>query len=76
METITLQYNPNSTFASALAALLRDAKDVSVMEKHFTPKRHRKTNYETTLEAIRDANEDKNLTSYASVDELFEKLGI
>ena len=76
METITLQYNPNSTFASALAALLRDAKDVNVMEKRITPKRHRKTNYEKTLEAIRDANEDKNLTSYASVDELFEKLGI
>ena len=76
METITLQYKPDSAFAAALASLLHDAKDVSVTERHTTTKRHRKTNREKTLEAIRDANEGRNLTSYASVDELFEKLGI
>ena len=75
METITLQYNTNSTFASALAALLRDAKDVSIMEKHITPKRHRKTNYEKTLEACKDADEGR-LNSYESVDDFFEKMGI
>lgn len=75
METITLQYKPDSAFAAALASLLHDAKDVSVLEKHG-PKKHRITNYEKTLEAIRDANEGRNLTSYANVDELFEKLGI
>ena len=59
METITLQYNPNSAFATALAVLLHNAKDVSVMEKHVTTKRHRKTNYEKTLEACKEADEGK-----------------
>lgn len=75
METITLQYNPNSAFAAALAALLHDAKDVCVMEKRVATKRHRKTNYEKTLEACKDADEGR-LNSYESVDDFFEKMGI
>ena len=75
METITLQYNPNSAFATALASLLHDAKDVSVMEKHVAAKRHRKTNYEKTLEACKDADEGR-LNSYESVDDFFEKMGM
>lgn len=74
METITLQYNPNSAFATALAALLHDAKDVSIMEKKVA-KRHRKTNYEKTLEACKDADEGR-LNSYESVDDFFEKMGM
>jgi hypothetical protein len=75
METITLQYNPNSAFATALAALLHDDKDVSVMEKKMVTKRHRKTNYEKTLEACKDADEGL-LNSYESVDDFFEKMGM
>ena len=38
-------------------------------------KRHRKTNYEKTLEACKDADEGR-LNSYESVDDFFEKMGM
>lgn len=38
-------------------------------------KRHRKTNYEKTLEACKDAEEGR-LNSYESVNDFFEKMGM
>lgn len=76
METVTLTFNSNSPFAVRLAALLKSAPDdVSVTRKPATSKRKRKSNYEITLEALKEVREGKG-NQYDSADELFEKLGI
>jgi hypothetical protein len=59
METITLKYEAGSAFANALAAFLANNKGFNVMEKKTTAKRKRKTNYELTLEACKEADEGK-----------------
>ena len=73
METITLRFSPDNPFAASLAALLHDAKGVDVMEKRITKApRSRKG---TLAKAIEEEKEGK-VTTYASVDELFDELGI
>lgn len=73
METITLRFSSDNPFAASLEALLRYSKGVDVMEKHITKQpRSRKG---TLVKAIKEEKEGK-VTTYASVDELFEDLGI
>ena len=57
METITLRYEAGSSFANALAAFLANNSGFNIMEKKTTTKRKRKTNYELTLEACKEADE-------------------
>ena len=59
METITLRYETGSAFANALAAFLANTEGFNVIEKKTTKKRKRKTNYEITLEASKEADEGK-----------------
>ena len=73
METITLRFSPDNPFAASLAALLRDSKGVAVMEKHIT--KSTRTRKGTLAKAIEEEKEG-NVITYASVDELFEDLGI
>ena len=73
METITLRFSSDNPFAASLEALLRNSKGVDVMEKHITKQpRSRKG---TLVKAIEEEKKGK-VTTYASVDELFEDLGI
>lgn len=73
METITLRFSPDNPFAASLAALLRDSKGVDIMEKHITKTTQKRKG--TLAKAIEEEKEGK-VTTYASVDELFEDLGI
>ncbi|MBQ8958919.1 MAG: hypothetical protein IJ057_10580 [Bacteroidales bacterium] len=57
METITLRYEAGSAFANALADFLANTEGFNVIEKKTTTKR--KTNYELTLEACKEADEGK-----------------
>ena len=59
METITLRYEAGGAFANALATFLANNEGFNVMEKKTTVKRKRKTNYELTLEACKEADEGK-----------------
>ena len=59
METITLRYEAGGAFANALAAFLANNEGFDVMEKKPATKRKRKTNYELTLEACKEADEGK-----------------
>ena len=73
METITLRFSPDNPFAASLAVLLHDAKGVDVMEKRIIKvPRSRKG----TLAKAIEEEKDGKVTTYASVDELFEELGI
>lgn len=77
METVTLTFDPSSPFAVRFSAFLETVPpDVKVSHSEKPRKRKRRSNYQITLDTIREAREGKNLTRYASVDELFEKLGI
>lgn len=77
METVTITFNSGSPFAAHLAAFLSEApSDVAVTRRPAPAKRKRRSNYQITLDTIKEAREGKNVTQYASVDELFEKLGI
>ncbi|MBQ4474704.1 MAG: hypothetical protein II935_00780 [Bacteroidales bacterium] len=73
METITLRFSQDNPFATSLAALLREAKGVSVMERRVT--KQPRTRKGTLSIAIEEEKEGK-VTTYASVDELFDELGI
>ena len=57
METITLRYEAGGAFANALATFLANNDGFNVMEKKTMTKRKRKTNYELTLEACKEADE-------------------
>ena len=59
METITLRYEAGGAFANALADFLAKNDGYNVMEKKTTAKCKRKTNYELTLEACKEADEGK-----------------
>ena len=70
MKTITLRYDPDSEFAAALDELIRNSNGVSVVEEKKTKKKL------TRLEkAIQEEKEGK-VTTYESVDDFFEKMGI
>ena len=76
METVTFTFDSNSPFAANLNAFLKTVpSDVKVC-KSIKPKRKRRSNYQITIDTIKEAREGKNVTRYASVEELFEKLGI
>lgn len=72
METITLRYEAGGAFANALAAFLANNEGF-VMEKKTTAKRKRKTNYEITLEALKEAREGK-VTHYKDFEDFKKKI--
>ena len=73
METITLRFSTDNPFASSLAALLRESNGVSVTERRIVkPSRSHRG---TLAKAVEEEKEGK-VTTYASVEELFEDLGI
>lgn len=76
METITLTFNPNIPFAANINAFIDTLPPTVKVSKSVKPKRKRRSNYQITLDTIREAREGKNLNHYNSVEELFEKLGI
>ena len=76
METITLTFNPQSPFAARVEAFLKTVPQGVKVSKSLKAKRHRRSNYQITLDTIREAREGKNVNHYNSVEELFEKLGI
>jgi hypothetical protein len=73
METITLRYEAGSAFANALAAFLASNEGFNVMEKKTEAKRKRKTNYEITLEALKEAREGK-VTHYKDFEDFKNKI--
>lgn len=72
METITLSYEPGSDFAKALDELIRNSEGVNVVKKIVENNRKKPCALD---EAIQEEQEGKVFT-YATVDELFEDLGI
>ena len=72
METITLNYEPDSDFAKALDELIRNSEGVRVVKKKVENNRKKRCALD---EAIQEEQEGKVIT-YATVDELFEDLGI
>ncbi len=76
METVTLTFDSKSPFAANLNAFLKTVPSGVKVSKSVKPKRRRRSNYQITLDTIKEAREGKNVTHYASVEELFEKLGI
>ena len=76
METVTLTFRTGSPFAASLAAFLKTAPSDVEVSQDAKPRRKRRNNYQITLDTIKEAREGKNVTHYASVEELFEKLGI
>lgn len=76
METITITFNPDIPFAAKIEALLKDAPEGVKVSKRVKSKRKRRSNYQITLDTIREAREGKNVNHYNSAEELFEKLGI
>lgn len=76
METITLTFNPNTPIGANINAFVADLPKAVKVSKTVKPARKRRSNYQITLDTIREAREGKNLNHYDSVDELFEKLGI
>ncbi|MBR7022863.1 MAG: hypothetical protein IKI09_05255 [Bacteroidales bacterium] len=76
METVTLTFNPDIPFAANIDAFLKTVPSEVKVSKSMKPKRKRRSNYQITLDTIKEAREGKNVTHYASVEELFEKLGI
>lgn len=76
METVTITFSPNSPFAANVEAFLKTVPKGVKVSKSLNAKRHRRSNYQITLDTIREAREGKNVNQYASPEELFEKLGI
>ena len=76
METVTLTFNPDIPFVANIDAFLKTVPSEVKVSKSMKPKRKRRSNYQITLDTIKEAREGKNVTHYASVEELFEKLGI
>ena len=76
METVTLTFNPDIPFAANIDAFLKTVPSEVKVSKSMKPKRKRRSNYQITLDTIKEAREGKNVTHYASVEELFEKLGV
>lgn len=76
METITLTFNPNTPIGANINAFVADLPKAVKVSKTVKPARKRRSNYQITLDTIREARVGKNLNHYDSVDELFEKLGI
>ena len=74
METITLTFNPNSPFAASMEAFLKTVPQDVKVSKSMKPKRKRRSNYQITLDTIREAREGKNLTHYKSFEEFKEKM--
>ena len=72
METITLSYEPGSDFAKALDELIRHSEGVRVVKKKSEAARKKQCVLD---KAIQEEMEGK-VQTYASVDELFEALGI
>ena len=73
METITLRYEAGSSFANALAAFLANNSGFNIMEKKTRTKRKRKSNYEITLEALKEAREGK-VTHYKDFEDFKQKI--
>ena len=76
METVTLTFSTSSPFAASLEAFLKTVPADVKVSKRMKARSHRRSNYQITLDTIREAREGKNLNHYESAEELFEKLGI
>lgn len=72
METITLSFDPNSDFATALDELIRNSEGVRVVKRRKSKETAKRG---ALYEAIQEEKEGK-LHTYANVDELFAELGI
>lgn len=75
METVTLTFDPNSPFAVRFNAFLETVPpDVKVSHSEKPRKRKRRSNYQITLDTIREAREGKNLTRYKDFDDFIQKM--
>ena len=74
METVTFTFNPNSPFAASIEAFLKTVPQDVKVSKSVKPRRKRRSNYQITLDTIREAREGKNLTRYNSFEAFMEKM--
>lgn len=74
METITLTFNPNIPFAANINAFIDTLPPTVKVSKSVKPKRKRRSNYQITLDTIREAREGKNVNHYSSFEEFCEKM--
>lgn len=74
METITITFTPGIPFAAKIEALLKTAPEGVKVSKSVKPKRKRRSNYQITLDTIREAREGKNVNHYSSFEEFCEKM--
>lgn len=74
METVTLTFSPNSPFAASVEAFLKTVPTGVKVSKSVKPKRKRRSNYQITLDTIREAREGKNVNHYSSFEEFCEKM--
>lgn len=74
METITLTFNPNIPFAANINAFIETLPPTVKVSKNLKAKRHRRSNYQITLDTIREAREGKNVTRYKDFDDFKRKM--
>ncbi len=74
METVTLTFNPNIPFAADIDAFLKTVPSEVKVSKSMKPKRKRRSNYQITLDTIKEAREGKNVTYYNDFEDFMEKM--
>lgn len=74
METVTLTFNPNIPFAANIDAFLKTVPSEVKVSKSMKPKRKRRSNYQITLDTIKEAREGKNVTYYKDFEDFKEKM--
>lgn len=74
METVTLTFNPNIPFAANIDAFLKTVPSDVKVSKSMKPKRKRRSNYQITLDTIKEAREGKNVTYYKDFEDFMEKM--
>ena len=74
METVTLTFNPNIPFAANIDAFLKTVPSDVKVSKSMKPKRKRRSNYQITLDTIKEAREGKNVTYYKDFEDFKEKM--
>ncbi len=74
METVTLTFNPDIPFAANIDAFLKTVPSEVKVSKSIKPKRKRRSNYQITLDTIKEAREGKNVTYYKDFEDFKEKM--
>ena len=74
METVTLTFNPDIPFAANIDAFLKTVPSEVKVSKSMKPKRKRRSNYQITLDTIKEAREGKNVTYYKDFEDFMEKM--